>query len=99
MKFPYHVFHNDVLYAPFEDVPVENDNEKPLVEESNEPILFTEPETVSETPDEAPAYNRTIVNRMKVEELKDLARNLGYNDVDNLTGMELKREIIRKLHL
>lgn len=104
MKFPYHVYYNDVSYEPFEDVPMEEEKEKiePETEPVNELLPFEpEPEENEET---EPAtkkleYSKNEIMRMKVAQLRELGTSLGFENSDELTGADLKREIIRKLKL
>lgn len=42
-------------------------------------------------------YSKTEINRMPVAELKKLGEELGILGFENMTGTELKKEIISKL--
>lgn len=42
----------------------------------------------------APKYTKTDINRMPVLELRELALANGISDVENISGVDLKKEII-----
>lgn len=43
---------------------------------------------------DAPQYTKTDINRMPVAELRELALENGIYDVENMSGADLKKEII-----
>ena len=103
MKFPYHVFHNGISYAPNEEVPIEDKPVKAVETAKEEETVIEEPtydmpeeSTIVET---KPKYTKTAISRMDIKSLKELGTSLGFENADELTGMDLKREIIRKLKL
>lgn len=87
MKFPYHVTHNGIDYEPFEEVPM--GESKKVVET-----------VVEEEPVKAePKLTKTDINRMPINELKELADKVGIKDLNTKTGSDLKKELIKKLNL
>lgn len=87
MKYPYHVKHNGVDYAPFEEIP--NDVVTPAVMDATE----RENDTV------AVEYSKTDINRMPIVELRDLAKANCIKGFENKSGGELKKNLIEKLGL
>lgn len=103
MKFPYHVFHNGVSYAPFEDVPIEETpvemvEETPVEEIKEDKAPITE-DTQSESPVKAVEYTKTEINRMKIDDLKETAKNNGIEGADEMSGAEIKKALIEKFGL
>lgn len=87
MKYPYHVKHNGVDYAPFEEIP--NDVVTPAVMDATE----RENDTV------AVEYSKTDINRMPIADLRALAKAQGIEKSEVKSGGELKKNLIEKLGL
>lgn len=83
-KYPYIVKHNGEWYDAGEDVP-EN---KEMADGETQPSFSDSDITFEERPEKK--YTKTDINRMNKAELQELARNTGVNEVDNMTGTELK---------
>ena len=102
MKFPYHVYHNDVLYEPFEEVPIEEDSKAKDKETEDVEVIdeIEETEEIEEKEEtvELPVYTKTEINRMPVAKLKVVARLYGY-DPNEMTGADIKKALINKLNL
>lgn len=44
-------------------------------------------------------YTKTEINRLSTKELKEVAANAGIEDIDSLTGTQLKKMLIKKFRL
>lgn len=44
-------------------------------------------------------YNKTIINRMSTAELKELAKEQGFENVEDITGADLKVKLIKHFDL
>lgn len=103
MKFPYHVFHNGVSYAPFEEVPIEEDSPEVIeTVEGERPFAMNEPiveDTPSESPVKAVEYSKTEINRMNIADLKELAKNNDIDGAEEMKGADIKTALIKKFGL
>lgn len=91
MKFPYHVKHNGVNYAPYEEIDMDD---KPIEEKAvNEPSGAKEiiPQNTNFP------YTRTQVTVMRNSEIKKIAAQYGCDS--SLTGNEIKKFFIEKYNL
>lgn len=84
MKYNHKVKVNGVYYAAGEDVP-EN---KEMADGETQPSFSDSDITFEELPEKK--YTKTEINRMNKAELQELARNTGADEVDDMTGTELK---------
>lgn len=97
MKFPYHVRHNGIDYAPNTEVPMDKVSAE-VVEEVVKEVV--EKETSSEEViEDAPKYSKTEINRMPIDELKKLAKAEGFDDADAMNGSDIKKALIEKFGL
>ena len=72
----------------------ENRQGQPLIE------LVKPKEKVVETlPKEEKKYTKTEINRMPIAELKEVAKSNGIEDAENMTGADLKTELIKHFEL
>lgn len=114
MKFPYHVFHNGVSYAPFTDVPIEEETttaveEDEKVEEvAEETLPFADeseleenstPEITFGAPKTEKKYTKTDIYRMNIDNLRNLARESGIRGYTKKKGADLKEELLQKFGL
>lgn len=99
MKFPYHVFHNGVSYAPFEEVPIDGDELKGAVAE--ETPIDTELPDEEEAVEEAPKvkYTKNAINRMPIAELRKLGVAEHIKNAEFISGAEIKKQLIDKFGL
>ena len=67
-----------------------NLQKKPLIEK-------VKPQT--EVVEKEKSYTKTDINRMSVEDLRKLAKEQGVSKIDNKSGSELKKILIKKLGL
>lgn len=97
MIYPCIVFRNGRWYQAGEDVP-ENGASSTVGEVEKKVDEVTE---VAEEPNAEPQYTIKQINKMKAEEVKALAIELGFDaeGVDELPATELKRNIITFLKL
>lgn len=96
MKFPYHVFHNGISYAPNTEVPVGVEEKKAVVEEKKEEHVIERAEEPAKEV-QKPTYTKTEVNRMSTADLRRLGADLGIADAEKKSGADLKKEIIAKI--
>lgn len=94
MVYDHMVKINGVYYATGEEVPGIDDM---AVEETLPPYFDSDIEL--ETKTEEKQYTKSEINRMSKEKLQELARNMGSEDIDNMTGTELKEYLIGVLGL
>lgn len=87
MKFDHKVKYNGVWYEPGEEI--EEGANKSASSDFSE---FMTPPVESN-------YTKTEINRMPVDELRKLAKEQGFSDVEEINGSDLKRMLIEKLGL
>lgn len=87
------VKHDGVYYPAGTNVPVGNKTQSVKAE-----IKIKEtPKVVEETLTELPfTFTKTDINRLSTKELKQLAKEQGFEGVDEKSGSELKRMLIQK---
>lgn len=98
MKYPYIVIGvNGKWYSAGEDVPSSAEISSKKVEETK----VVEPIAEKEEPTVKPQYNRGQINKMKADEIKKVAIELGFNEeaVEELSASEIKRNVINMLKL
>lgn len=88
MKYDHMVYKDGKLYKPGDDVPDEI-----LSLDENEPLPFTPEPEVTQT------YTKTDINRMNVDELRNMATEYGIPNAGLTNGTELKKLLIEKLGL
>lgn len=101
MKYPCNVFRNGRWYEAGEDVP-----EKDASPSAGDVVKAEEPKVeevaeVAEEPNAEPQYTIKQINKMKADEAKALALELGFEEgaVAELSANEIKRNIITFLKL
>ena len=85
MKFPYIVIRDGKWYKAGEEVPEGTPGQESSDEEIQMPEVFK--------------YKKTDINRMSTADLKELAREHGVSNVDDMTGQDLKEYFITKFNL
>lgn len=71
-----------------------NRQHKPLIKAvEEEPLPFTDEDITFETQEEK-KYTKTDINRLSKAELQELAVNEGIDGVEDMTGSELKENLI-----
>ena len=85
MKFPYIVIRNGKWYKAGEEVPEDTTGQKFSSETEQMPKEFE--------------YKKTDINRMSTADLKELAREHGVSNVDDMTGQDLKTYLITLFEL
>lgn len=100
MKYDHTVKHNGKIYPAGTEVPVGGKAAEP----KEDAVMVSEPASVPKSTEENDAeeqksYNKSDISRMNVENLKELAAELGLEVTEESTGKALKEEIIAKLGL
>lgn len=54
---------------------------------------------IPQTVNEEQQYTKTDINRMSTAELKDLAKNVGFENTEEMTGADLKKNLIEFYNL
>lgn len=85
MKYDHKVKYKGVWYEPGEEIN----------EGVNSPSDFSS----YMTPPDNKQYTKTEINRMPVEELRTLAAENGFSDVEEISGADLKKMLIGKFGL
>lgn len=85
MRYDHKVKVNGIYYAAGEDVPEINSK---MADGETQPSFSDSDITFEELPERK--YTKTEINRMNKAELQELARNTGIDEVDDMTGTELK---------
>lgn len=93
MKYDHMVKKNGIYYAAGEEVP---ENEKVL--EMQEMTVGKNSPLFSEKPKEK-FYNKTEIQRMSVDSLRILAKEIGIDNPEQISGSELKKRIINHFEL
>lgn len=93
MKYPYIVNKNGIWYPSGTEVPdgaetVEDKKEDNFAQYMNEPV-----ESGEET------YTKTEINRMSTADLRKLAKDKEISGADEMTGAELKKELVKFFNL
>lgn len=57
------------------------------------------PNPVEETTEESKEYTKTEIAKMSVAQLRELASELGYEDVENTSGSKLKEILVAHFNL
>lgn len=83
MKFPYIVIRDGKWYKAGEEVPEGTPGQ--YSEKMQIPVEFK--------------YKKTDINRMSTADLKELAREYGVSNVDDMTGQDLKEYFITRFNL
>lgn len=76
---------NGKWYKAGEEVPEETPGQKSSAEETQVPEVFE--------------YKKTDINRMSTADLKELAREHGVSNVEDMTGQDLKEYFITRFNL
>lgn len=84
MRYDHKVKVNGIYYAAGEDVPESEE----MADGETQPSFSDSDITFEELPEKK--YTKTEINRMNKAELQELARNTGIDEVDDMTGTELK---------
>lgn len=84
-KYPFIVNKNGVWYPAGAEVP---EGAKTLKNNIDDEKVDTEVQ-----------YTKTDINRMSTAELKEIAKKHGIKNAENMTGADLKVELIKKLRL
>lgn len=72
-----------------------NRQHRPLIKAvEDEPLPFTDADITFETKQDDKKYTKTEINRMSKAELQDLAMNEGIDGAEEMTGSELKENLI-----
>lgn len=66
---------------------------------NEEPLPFTDNDITFETEAEEQKYTRTDINRMNKDDLVSLAVEAGIENAEDMSGNELKKELIEKFEL
>lgn len=85
MKFPYIVIRDGKWYKAGEEVPEGTPGQESSDEEIQMPEVFK--------------YKKTDINRMSTADLKELAREHGVSNVEDMTGQDLKEYFITRFNL
>ena len=54
---------------------------------------------IPQTVNEEQQYTKTDINRMSTSELKDLAKSVGFENTEEMTGADLKKNLIEFYNL
>jgi hypothetical protein len=54
---------------------------------------------IPQTVNEEQQYTKTDINRMSTAELKDLAKSVGFENTEEMTGSDLKKNLIEYYNL
>ena len=54
---------------------------------------------IPQTVNEEQQYTKTDINRMSTAELKDLAKSVGFENIEEMTGSDLKKNLIEFYNL
>lgn len=94
MKFDHKVKYNGKWYMPGEEISGVEESTFEFSEYMNPPgeLPFV-------TSPQGKEYTKTEINRMPTAELKTLAKTYGIDNVEDMTGMKLKKVLIEKLGL
>ena len=87
MRYDHMVKVNGKYYQAGEDVP-----ENKMAEEETQ-LPFSDSDVKFESKEDK-IYTKSDINRMKTAELQELARNRGIADANNMTGQELKENLL-----
>ena len=93
MKYPYIVNKNGIWYPSGTEVPdgaetVEDKKEDNFAQYMNEPVESGEV-----------TYTKTEINRMSTADLRKLAKDKEISGADEMTGAELKKELVKFFNL
>lgn len=76
-----------------------NRQNKPLIELVKDNAGVQVENRESEIVEKQPQYTKTDINRMSTAELKELATKQGIENVEDMTGSDLKKVLIEKFDL
>ena len=103
MKYPYIVNKDGVWYPAGAEVPEGTDfivDNKVIGKVDGDVIEVTDKEVIEETlKDMEKTYTKTEINRMPLDELRELATNSGVVGANDMTGGELKKLLIEMFNL